>query len=65
MIVQTLVKIGKYDMKSRLDVYDNVLEDHFAEFIFLHMQDVYWKYDYHSDKTKVNKHSHVFCAETQ
>ena len=52
-------------MKSRLDVYDNVLEDHFAEFIFLHMQDVYWKYDYHSDKTKVNKHWHVFCGETQ
>jgi len=57
--------IGKCNMKSRLDVYDNVLEDHIAELIFLEMKEVYWKYDYNSQKGEVNKHWHVFCGETQ
>ena len=43
-------------MNSRLDIHDNVLEDHIAELIFMQMNEVYWKYDYHSDKTKINKH---------
>ena len=54
-----------YNMNSRLDIYDDVLEDHIAELIFMQMNEVYWKYDYKSDKTKINKHWHVFCGETE
>ena len=57
--------IGSCDMESRLDIYDNVLEDHIAELIFMQMKDVYWKYDYDSKKGGVNKHWHVFCGETE
>ena len=52
-------------MNSRLDIHDNVLEGHIAELIFMQMNEVYWKYDYHSDKGKINKHWHVFCGETE
>ena len=48
--------------KPKLTIYDNVLEDHVAELIFHQMKDIYWKYDYHSDKREINKHWHVFCG---
>ena len=31
-----------------MDVYDNVLEEHVAEFIQSQMNDLSWKYDYYS-----------------
>ena len=51
--------------KPKLTIYDNVLEDHVAELIFHQMKDIYWQYDYHSDKREINKHWHVFCGETE
>jgi len=68
--------IGNYDMEkkldrndnipnSRLDIYDNVLEDHVAELIFLEMKEVYWKYDYAGTKGRENKHWHVLCGGSE
>ena len=45
-----------------IEIYDNVLEPHVAELVFMQMQDVYWKYDYNSQKGEVNKHWHVLCG---
>ena len=47
-----------------LDVYDNVLESHAAEFIQFQMNDLTWKYDYFSKKGAVNKHWHIFSEKT-
>ena len=33
-----------------IDIYDNVLEDHVAEYIHLEMKKLYWKFDYPSNK---------------
>ena len=57
--------IGRFDMNSRLDIHDDVLEDHIAELIFLEMKEVYWKYDYNSKKGEINKHWHVFCGDSE
>ena len=48
-----------------IDVYDNVLEPHIAEFIDIQMKDVHWKYDYNSEFGQVNKHWHVLCAKDE
>ena len=45
-----------------MDVYDNVLEEHVAEFIQLQMNDLSWKYDYYSKIGSPNKHWHIFCG---
>ena len=47
---------------SVVDVYDNVLESHVAEFIEINMKDLKWEYDYHSKKGEPNKHWHIFCG---
>ena len=49
----------------KLTIYDDVLEDHFAEFLSLQMEMVHWKYDYKSDKKEINKHWHVFCGHDE
>jgi len=46
-----------------MDVYDNVLEEHVAEFIQLQMNDLSWKYDYYSKIGSPNKHWHVLCGK--
>ena len=50
---------------NKFKIYDDVLENHIAELIHLHMKEVYWQYDYHSQPGQVNKHWHVYCGETE
>ena len=45
-----------------IDIYDNVLEDHVAEYIHLEMKKLSWKFDYVSDKKEPNFHWHIFCG---
>ena len=45
-----------------IDVFDNVLEDHYAILIDNEMKNILWKYDYHSNRTKPNKHWHALCG---
>ena len=47
-----------------IDVYDNVLEDHVAEFVQLQMNELSWKYDYHSKIGAPNKHWHILCGKS-
>ena len=48
-----------------IDIYDNVLEPHIAEFIDMQMKDVYWKYDYNSERGEINKHWHALCGKDE
>ena len=43
-----------------IDVYDNVLEDHLAEYVQSMMMGLSWKYEYSSKLGEVNKHWHIF-----
>ena len=45
-----------------IDIFDNVLENHVAELIFMQMSEVSWKYDYKSQKGEPNNHWHVLCG---
>ena len=45
-----------------VDIYDNVLEDHVAEYIHMKMKNLSWKYDYSSNKNKPNLHWHIFAG---
>ena len=45
-----------------VDIYDNLLEDHVAEYIHMEMKNLSWKYDYPSNKTKPNLHWHIFAG---
>ena len=45
-----------------VDIYDNVVEDHVAELIHSQIKNCAWKFDYHSNKQKPNKHWHIFCG---
>ena len=45
-----------------IEVIDNLLEPHVAEYIDMQMREVHWKYDYKSNKKKINKHWHVLCG---
>ena len=45
-----------------IEIVDNLLEPHVAEFVDMQMRDVSWKYDYKSNQKKVNKHWHVLCG---
>jgi len=45
-----------------INVYDNLLDDHVAEFIQLQLPDLSWKFDYFSRKGKPNKHWHILCG---
>ena len=47
-----------------IDVYDNVLEDHIAEFVDMEVKKMGWFYDYESVKNKPNKHWHIFAGES-
>jgi len=48
-----------------IDVYDNVLEEHNAILVDNEIRQISWKYDYHSDANKPNKHWHVFCGHNK
>jgi len=48
-----------------IDVYDNVLEEHNAILIDDEVKKLSWKYDYHSDSEKPNKHWHVLCGHDE
>ena len=48
-----------------IDVYDNVLEEHNAILIDDEVKKLSWKYDYHSDSEKPNKHWHIFCGHNE
>jgi len=43
-----------------IDIYDNVLEDHVAEYIHLEMKNLSWKFDYYSKPKEPNFHWHIF-----
>ena len=45
-----------------IEIVDDLLEPHVAEYIDMQMRDVSWKYDYKSNQKKVNKHWHVLCG---
>ena len=45
-----------------VDIYDNLLEDHVAEYIHMEMKNLSWKYDYHSNKNEPNLHWHIFAG---
>jgi hypothetical protein len=45
-----------------IDVYDDVLEQHVAEYISMEMKEQSWRYDYHSNTLLPNKHWHIFCG---
>ena len=47
---------------SVVDVYDNVLEDHVAEFIDMQMKELSWRYDYRSKAGRPGLHWHIFCG---
>ena len=44
-------------MSKVIDVYDDVFENHNAIILDDNMKQIHWKYDYHSNKKEVNKHS--------
>ena len=48
-----------------IDVFDNVLEDHYAILIDDQVRKLLWKYDYHSNRDKPNKHWHVLCGHNE
>lgn len=51
-------------MTDVIDVYDNVLEDHVAEYVQAQMKDLSWRYEYFSLRGAINKHWHIFCGHT-
>ena len=42
--------------------YENVLEDHVAEYIHMEMKNLSWKYDYKSNINEVNNHWHIIAG---
>jgi hypothetical protein len=48
-----------------IDIYDDVLEEHNAILVDDMVRQISWKYDYHSNITKVNKHWHVLCGNNE
>ena len=48
-----------------VDIYDNVVEDHVAELIHTQIKDCAWKFDYHSNKRKPNKHWHILAGHDE
>ena len=42
--------------------YDNVLEEHNAILVDDAVKQLSWKYDYHSEPSKPNKHWHILCG---
>ena len=47
-----------------IDVYDNVLEDHVAEFVDMEIKKLAWYYDYSSVAGKPNKHWHIMAGDS-
>ena len=45
-----------------MEVHDEVLEEHNAILIDDAVKQLSWKYDYHSEPSKPNKHWHVLCG---
>jgi len=52
-------------MSQVIDVYDDVFEDHNAIIVNDNVSRLNWKYDYHSQKGKINKHWHVLCGHNK
>ena len=48
-----------------IDLFDNVLEDHYAVLIDDEIKKILWRYDYHSNREKPNKHWHVLCGHNE
>ena len=48
-----------------IDVFDNVLEDHYAVLIDDEIKKILWRYDYHSNRPKPNKHWHALCGHNE
>ena len=48
-----------------IDVYDNVLEEHNAVLIDDEIKKIHWKYDYFSNRKKINKHWHIICGHNE
>ena len=48
-----------------IEVIDNVLEEHNAILVDDYVKQLSWKYDYHSEPTKPNKHWHVLCGHDE
>ena len=48
-----------------IDIFDDVLEEHNAILIYDEVRKISWKYDYHSDNKKVNKHWHIICGHNK
>ena len=47
-----------------IEIVDDLLEPHVAEYIDMQMRDVRWKYDYESKRGQLNKHWHVLCGHS-
>ena len=45
-----------------IHIYENVLEDHVAEYIHMEIKNLSWKYDYKSDPNKPNNHWHILAG---
>ena len=45
-----------------IEIYNEVLEEHNAILIDDAVKQLSWKYDYHSEPSKPNKHWHVLCG---
>ena len=48
-----------------MEILDNVLELHNAVLVDDAVKKLSWKYDYHSEPTKPNKHWHVLCGHNK
>ena len=48
-----------------IEILDNVLELHNAVLVDDAVKKLSWKYDYHSEPTKPNKHWHILCGHNQ
>ena len=48
-----------------IDIFDDVLEEHNATLIDDEVRKISWRYDYHSNKSKVNKHWHILCGHNK
>ena len=48
-----------------VDIYDDVCEPHVAELIDNQIRQCEWKFDYHSQTGKPNKHWHIFCGHDE
>jgi len=48
-----------------IDIYDDVLEEHNAILVDDAIKQLSWKYNYHSQPNKPNKHWHILCGHNE